>query len=445
MIKWLPINHTSILMNQVNFDKYIAILKKELILALGCTEPGAVGYAASKAAEVLGCFPKHIEMRCSANIIKNVKSVDVPNSRGLKGIEAAAILGIISGKSSDSLEIFKYVKEKDIKKTQQLISENFCSVFLQKDESNLYISAIVRDEENIAEVIIKDAHTNIVTIKKNNKLVFSKGDNSNNISKDGDNEFEYNGKRYDEFMTVAGILDFADSADWKELREIMEEQVRFNTAIAEDGLHNSYGANIGKTLIEVYGNDIRNRAKAKAAAGSDARMGGSSLPVVINSGSGNQGITIAVPVVEYAKELKIGEEKLYRAMAIANLISIYIKSHIGKLSAFCGAVNASCGCGAAITYINGGTFCEICSTITNAIANIGGIICDGAKASCAAKISSSVDAAILAVEMTKRGESFCVGEGIIGHDIEKTIDNFGKVGREGMYQTDTCIMGIMLE
>lgn len=419
-------------MEQKIITKYENLLKSELIPALGCTEPGAVGFVAAKSMEVLGQLPERIELYCSANIIKNVKSVNVPNSGGMKGIEAAAILAILSGDPSDSLEIFNNVKKEDINKTKELIQNGFCKVYLQEGEGNLYVRAVSYAGTDVSEVIIKDTHTNIIKIVSNGNVLLEKSiaDKNENTNKD--------------FLTIKGIIEFAEAEDWKILKDIMKLQREVNTAIAEEGVLNTYGANVGKTLLGAYGSDIKIRAKAKAAAGSDARMGGSPLPVVINSGSGNQGITLTVPVVEYAEEFDVSEEKLYRALAISNLISIHIKSMIGKLSAFCGAVSASCGCGAAISYMFGGGYEQICDTITNTLANVGGIICDGAKASCAAKIAASVDAAILGHEMAKRNRKFQGGEGIVADDIEETIKNFGIVGREGMHETDISIMKLMI-
>lgn len=411
---------------------YETLLRKELVPALGCTEPGAVGYAAAKVREISGCFPDHIDMYCSANIIKNVKSVNVPNSGGMKGIEAAAILGILCGNPDDSLEIFRNAGEKEIKQAKQLSSADYCTVHLKEGEGNLYIHAIASYETGTAEIIIKNTHTNIIQIKKNGITLYEKTDNGNFIGSEAD------------FLSVSGIIEYADSANIDTLKDIMELQIRVNCAIAEEGLSKPYSSNVGKTLISAYGNDIKTRAKAKAAAGSDARMGGSSLPVVINSGSGNQGIALSVPVVEYAREYNISEDKLFRALAISNLVSIHIKKNIGNLSAFCGAVNAACGSGAAITYMMGGTYEDICNTITATLANVGGIICDGAKASCAAKIAASIDAALLGYEMSKRKESFPPGDGIVSDDIEKTIKNFGIVGSEGMHETDVTIMKLMI-
>lgn len=411
---------------------YENTLRSELLPALGCTEPGAVGYAAAKAAEILGTFPDHIEMYCSGNIIKNVKSVNVPNSNGMKGIEAAAILGLLAGDPDNSLEIFKNADEDKIAKTQELIDNEFCGVLLEENEGNLYIHAIAYNGDDKADVIIKNTHTNIIYISKNNAVIL---DERSKFSADTSET---------DFMTIKGIIDYANTANLKTLKEIIGPQVKYNYEIALEGLRNNYGARVGQTLLNSYGNDVKTRAKAKAAAGSDARMGGSSLPVVINSGSGNQGITLTVPVIEYAEEYGVSEDKFYRAMVISNLVSIHIKKNIGKLSAFCGAVSAACGAGAAISYMLGMGEKAIGHTITGTLANVGGIFCDGAKASCAAKIASSIDAAILAHEMTKAGDYFMAGDGIVSDNIEDTIRNFATVGREGMKETDNFIMKLMI-
>lgn len=423
-------------MNKEICQAYIEILKSELIPALGCTEPGAIAYASAKAAEVLGVFPEHIEIKCSGNIIKNVKGVVVPNSGGLRGIEAAAVLGAIAGKrgAENELEVLHRITEEDIRETSKLLKQDFCKCTLQEGESNLYIevSAVCADHQ--AQIIVKDSHTNIVLIKKDGELLLEK-----NMQGDGGRLEEKK-----KLLNVKDIIDFADTVNLEEVKDILSYQIHVNTAIAEEGLTNEYGASVGKTLLESYGNDIKVRAKAKAAAGSDARMGGSSMPVVINSGSGNQGITVSVPVVEYAKELGADQEQMYRALLISNLLSIHIKKYIGRLSAFCGAVSAACGSGAAITYLYGGNFEAISSTIVNTIGNVGGIVCDGAKASCAAKIASSLDAAIMAHNMTAQNRKFQKGEGIITDDIEKTIENIGYIGREGMKETDTGILHLMM-
>ena len=418
------------------YTAFVDVLRSELVPALGCTEPGAIAYAAAKAVETLGTFPEHIDIDCSGNIVKNVKGVIVPNSGGLRGIEAAAVLGAVAGKgNADSkLQVLDTATDEDRAKTKELLDADFCKCGLAEGESNLFIDVRVNAGADTAQVVVKDNHTNIILIKKNDEVIMQRGTEEEKADLDSKKEM----------LSVRSILEFADTVDLAEVKDVLDLQIKSNTAIAEEGITNDYGASVGKTLLENYGDDIKVRAKAMAAAGSDARMAGSSMPVVINSGSGNQGITVTVPVVEYAKELGVEEDKMYRALLVSNLLSIHIKKYIGKLSAFCGAVSAACGTGAAITYLHGGGFDEVSSTIINTIGNVSGIVCDGAKASCAAKIASALDAAILAHNMTEKHRQFQDGEGIVDEDIEKTIKNVGQVGREGMKETDLEILHLMI-
>lgn len=415
--------------------KYKKILIHELVPALGCTEPGAIAYAAFKARELLEILPEHIDITCSGNVIKNVKGVVVPNSNGLRGIEAAAILGVMVDADCRELEILSCVKDEDIDRTKALMGTGYCNCYLEKGEGNLYIRIVAKASDDEAEVILKGHHTNIVYLRKNSEILLN---NNNNVHKDLIEE-------YKQALNVKDIVEFADSTDYSDIKNILSAQIQYNTDIAKEGMTNEYGASVGRTLIKVDGSGIKTRAKAMTAAASDARMGGCSLPVVVNSGSGNQGITVTVPVVEYAAEIGVSEEKLYRALILSNLIAIHIKRRIGVLSAFCGAVSAGCASGAAITYLYGGDYEMICSTIINTLGNISGIVCDGAKSSCAAKIASSVDAAVLAHDMTMHKKMFKYGEGLVVKDIEKTISNIGHVGREGMEETDIEILTLMLE
>jgi L-cysteine desulfidase len=423
------------MLNQKTYDNYVQILKNELVPALGCTEPIAIAYAAAKAREVLGCFPEHVEMRCSGNIIKNVKGVTVPNSDGLKGIDAAAILGIVGGDASRELEVLESVKQEDIEKTKELIASGFCSCTLQEDVENLYIVATVKTAEHQAEVTIINRHTYITQIVKDGEILY-----------EADSCGEASGECGDKaLLNVKDILEFADTANLDDVRDVLKRQIELNSAIADEGLIHPYGAQIGRTLLQVYGDDVKIRAKARAAAGSDARMGGCSLPVVINSGSGNQGMTVSLPVIEFAKALFCSEEQLYRALIVSNLVAIHQKKYIGSLSAYCGAVSAACGSGAAITYLYGGDYEEISATIVNTIGNVGGIVCDGAKASCAAKIASAVDAAILGHFLGHKHRWFQPGEGIVQKDVEGTIKSMGYIGRVGMKDTDKQILNIMID
>lgn len=421
-------------MDQKQYRDYVKILKSELVPALGCTEPIAIAYAAAKARQVLGEAPDCVEMRCSGNIIKNVKGVTVPNSGGLKGIDVAATLGVVGGDADRELEVLESIRPEHIESAKELVQNGFCRCSLEEDVENLHIVATVRKGDHYAEVTIINRHTYITKIVKDGKTLFQA------VADKGTKEYvDKSG------LNVRDILSFAESVDIEEVREVLQQQIDLNSAIASEGLNHSYGAQVGRTLLQVYGADVRVRARARAAAGSDARMGGCSLPVVINSGSGNQGMTVSLPVIEFAKELLIDQETLYRALIISNLVSIHLKKYIGSLSAFCGAVSAACGSGAAITYLHGGNYEDICLTIINTIGNVGGIVCDGAKPSCAAKIASSVEAAIMGHYMSSQKHTFQPGEGIIQGDVESTIKSMGYIGRVGMKTTDTEILNIMID
>lgn len=421
-------------MEQQLYDNYLKILKHELVPALGCTEPIAIAYAAAKAREVLGGMPKSIELCCSGNIIKNVKGVRVPNSGGQKGIDVAATLGVVGGRADRELEVLESVTEADRELTKRLVSEGFCKCSLKEGVENLYIVAKVERDNHQAEVTIINRHTLITRIVKDGEVLFELASNEKSP--------EYVDKS---LLNVRDILKFAEAVDPGDVQEVISRQIHMNLAISDEGLSHPYGAQVGRTLLKEYGDDVKIRARARAAAGSDARMGGCSMPVVINSGSGNQGMTVSLPVIEFAKEWNVSEEKLYRALVVSNLISIHQKKYIGSLSAYCGAVSAACGSGAAITYLCGGSYEDVSQTIVNTIANVGGIVCDGAKSSCAAKIASAVDAAILAHFMTMHHRTFLPGEGIVQDDVEGTIRSMGYIGRVGMKDTDTEILNIMID
>lgn len=421
-------------MDQSLYQNYVKILNNELVPALGCTEPIAIAYAAAKARATLGTFPDRVEMHCSGNIIKNVMGVTVPNSGGLRGIDVAATLGIVGGDADRELEVLEDITQEDIDKTKQLVDEGFCQCKLQEDVENLYIVAKVIKDEHFAEVTIINRHTLITKIVKDGEVLFE-----HKVSEESPDYVDKS------LLNVKDILTFADEVNIDDIREAISSQITLNSAISDEGMKNHYGAEVGRTLLEVYGDDVKVRARARAAAGSDARMGGCSLPVVINSGSGNQGMTVSLPVIEFAKELNASEEKLYRALVVSNLIAIHQKKYIGSLSAYCGAVSAACGAGAAITYLYGGNEEEVGLTITNTIGNVGGIVCDGAKSSCAAKIASAVEAAVLAHYMASKHHCFQPGEGIVQNDVEGTIRSMGYIGRVGMKITDTEILNIMID
>ena len=420
-------------MNEQLHDSFLQVLCRELIPAMGCTEPIAIAYAAAKARQILDLEPEGIRLRCSGNIIKNVKGVAVPNAGGLKGVEAAAILGVVGGDADRELEVLQAVKPEHLERTKALLETDFCSCALQENVANLYLVAEVFSGEHTASVTIINRHTLITRMEKDGEVLFSQDPV---VQKEADTDWTD--------WSIPAIVEFAETVELSKVKAILDGQIELNTAIAGAGLKRAYGAQIGRTLLDVCEDTVWTRAKARAAAASDARMGGCSLPVVINSGSGNQGLTVSLPVIEYAKELGVCREKLYRALLISNLTSIFQKHFIGSLSAFCGAVTAAAGCGAAITWLHGGTLENICDTIANTVANVGGMVCDGAKASCAAKIASAVDAAIMAHHLSMRGLRFQPGEGIIQNDPQQTIRSLGYIGRVGMKHTDVEILNLML-
>lgn len=421
-------------MDSTLYANYLNILKHELVPALGCTEPIAIAYAAAKARQVLGEFPEQVEMHLSGNIIKNVKGVTVPNSGGLKGIDVAAVLGIVGGNADRALEVLSEVSPEDISRTRELISQKICSCSLVENVDNLFITAIVTSGKHSASVTIEHQHTNITKITKDGEIILDNPYRSTEAAAIDKS-----------LLTVKDILDFADQVRMEDIQPVINRQIKLNSAIAQEGLDNNYGAQIGKTLMHVWGKSVTTRACARAAAGSDARMGGCSMPVVINSGSGNQGMTVSLPVIVFADEWEVSHEKLCRSLIVSNLIAIHQKYYIGSLSAYCGAVSAACGAGAGITYMYGGTYQQVSLTIINTLGNIGGIVCDGAKPSCAAKIATSVDAALMAFQLSIQNKSFLPGEGIIKDDIEETIKSMGYIGRVGMRATDTEILNVMID
>ncbi|MEI3219126.1 MAG: L-serine ammonia-lyase, iron-sulfur-dependent, subunit alpha [Lachnoclostridium sp.] len=417
------------------YQAYVQILKEELLPAMGCTEPIAIAYAASKARETLGKLPKKVLVQASGSIIKNVKSVIVPNTGHLKGIPAAAAVGIVCGQADRELEVIADVTEEGILKLRQYL-ENVEIRMEYLDEGFTFdIIVTVYDGEDYAKVRITNFHTNIVLVEKNGKIMEQR-----KVESEGEEELTDRS-----LLSMEKIWEFSQCVDVDDVKEVLDRQIRYNSAIAEEGLRGDYGANIGSVLLKTEGNGIRTRAKAMAAAGSDARMNGCELPVIINSGSGNQGMTCSLPVLEYAKELNSGEEKMYRALVLSNLTAIYQKAGIGRLSAYCGAVSAGAAAGAGIAYLNGGGYQEIIHTIVNALAIVSGIVCDGAKASCAAKIAFAVDAGILGYDMYLNGQQFYGGDGIVAKGVDNTIHNVGRLGKDGMRATNEEIIKMMIE
>ena len=413
------------------YINYLKILGSELIPAMGCTEPIAIAYAAAKLKEVLGGIPEKMVASCSGNIIKNVKGVVVPNSGGLRGVEAAAVLGAVAGNAELELEVISNVKQEDRDKAKALYHAGMCKCTLVANEENLYIEMYGYFRGDNASVVIKGAHNHISKITRNGKILFEQP------------EIPAQEKGDKSLLNIRDILRFADTVLVDEIKDLLDRQIAFNSAISQEGLSNKWGAEVGKTLFELEGNSLKTRIKAAAAAGSDARMSGCPLPVVINSGSGNQGITVSMPVIVYAHEKGINEEKLYRALVVSNLISVHQKRYIGNLSAYCGAVSAGTAAACGIAYLDGAGYDIIGKIIVNSLGAVGGIICDGAKASCAAKIASAVEAGLLAYEMAKNGRTFAFGEGLVEGDYEQTIRNIGRMGREGMKSTDEEILHIM--
>lgn len=425
------------------YQAYVQILKEELIPAMGCTEPIAIAYAAAKAREVLGGVPDRVTIGVSNNIIKNVKSVVVPNTDGMKGIEAAAAAGIVGGQADKALEVISQVSIEQ--KAQMRHFLETVPVTVEAVDNGIIFDIIISlyQNDNSAVVRISQYHTNIVFISKNEQILLDNQGAEPAAAGCNDTPAE-SGLTDKNLLTIADILDFADTCQLEDIRPILDVQILYNTQISEEGLLGDYGANIGSTMLKFYGNDVRNRAIAKAAAGADARMSGCELPVVINSGSGNQGITVSVPLIEYAKALAVPKDKLYRALAVSNLIAIHEKTGIGRLSAYCGAVSAGCAAGCGIAYLQGADYTAIAHTLVNSLAIVSGIICDGAKPSCAAKIASSVEAGILGYHMYKNGQQFRAGDGIVTKGVENTIRNIGQLGHEGMRETDKEIVKIML-
>ena len=420
--------------SDIKYQSYIQILKEELIPAMGCTEPIALAYAAAKAREVLGALPDKVAIGASGSIIKNVKSVIVPNTDHLRGIPAAATAGIVAGKAEKELEVISEVSKEQIEQMKTFLNTVDISVEHIDYGVTFDILVDVWKETDHVKVRIANFHTNIVHIEKNGEILLD-------IPVEDDSD---KGLTDRSLLDVESIWDFITTVDIKDIHDLLKRQIECNTAIAEEGLRGNYGANIGKVLLKTYGNDVRTRAKAMAAAGSDARMNGCELPVIINAGSGNQGMTCSLPLLEYAKEYQIEEEILYRALALSNLIAIHQKTGIGRLSAYCGAVTAGAAAGAGIAYICGGGYKEVVHTVVNALAIVSGMICDGAKASCAAKIAASVDAGILGYHMYLNGQQFYAGDGIVTKGVEATISNVGRLGKEGMKETNEEVIKMMI-
>lgn len=418
--------------NNPLYNQFISILNEELVPAMGCTEPICLAYAAAKAKDVLGELPDRVEILASGNIIKNVKSVIVPNTNRMKGIKASVAVGIVAGNAEKVLEVISEVTDEQKEEVLSFLKTTPITVKHIDCKEQLDVTIIVYKDGHSASVRISGFHTNIVLIKKDDTILFE-----STVSTPGKKLTDRS------ILSMERIIDFADSVDIEDVKALLDNQMMCNKAISEEGLNNKWGANIGSLLLNMYGNDVKVRAKAWAAAGSDARMNGCELPVIINSGSGNQGMTASLPVMAYAEEYNIDKERLYRALVVSNLTAIHQKTGIGRLSAYCGAVSAGCASACGIAYLLGEDYHTISQTLSNSVAIVSGIICDGAKSSCAAKIAASVDAGLTGYYMSKNECCFEAGDGIVGCDIEDTIKNVGMLGSIGMRETDKEIIEIM--
>ena len=421
-------------MDRATMDTYTRILREELVCAMGCTEPIAIAYAAALARETLGCLPDAVDLSVSPNIIKNVKSVVVPHTGGLKGMRAAASAGIIAGDAAAELEVLAKISPDDLPAISAFLERASFSLEPTSGEPVLDIRIRVEAAGHSAYVRIAGAHTNVVRVERDGEVLV---DRSVEQADSGDQTDR-------SVLSIEGIVEYADTVALDEVAEVLERQISCNTAIADAGFTEHWGAGIGRVLMDAYGGTVHNRAKAAAAAGSDARMSGCELPVVINSGSGNQGITASLPVIVFAREMGVSHELLLRALVVSNLTTIHLKTGIGRLSAYCGATSAGCGAGAGICYLHGGKADEIAHTVVNAVAINSGMICDGAKPSCAAKIASAVEAGLLGWQMQVRGEEFFGGDGIVVKGVENTIEAVGRLARDGMRQTDEEIIRLMI-
>lgn len=424
-------------MEQHVSDTYVRILENELIVALGCTEPIAIAYAGALARRTLGQMPQTVNVACSGNIVKNVKGVTVPNSGGLRGIKVAALLGIAGGDAAKELAVLEGVTEDARAETRRLLAQGICTTSLVEGEENLVVIVTASAHGHTVLVEIRGTHTHVARVEKDGVLLQSSRAGADAPGAAPDKSL----------LNVHDIVEFAQTADLASVKPLILRQIEYNVAISYEGLRRGYGGEVGRTLMEMYGMNcpVQVRAAAAAAAGSDARMNGCPMPVVINSGSGNQGITLTLPVVEYAKELHVSSDTLVRALVMANLLSVHQKKYIGSLSAYCGATSAACAAGAAVCWMHGGGYEEICGTITNTLATLGGMLCDGAKSSCAAKISTAVQTALVAAAMSAHGRRFRHGDGIVTKDVEETIADIGYIAREGMRYADSEILRLMLE
>lgn len=428
--------------SDIHYRNFVKILEEELLAAMGCTEPIAVAYCAALARETLGAVPERVAVEASGNIIKNVKSVIVPNTGHLRGIPAAAAAGIVAGNARVQLEVIADVSKDSQAEIREFMQNVPITVDVASSSLIFDIVVTVYGGGSCAKVRIANYHTNVVLVEKDGEILLS-----GKIEDDSES-----GLTDRTCLSVEKIYDFADTVDIKDVKHVLDVQIEYNMAISEEGLKNDYGANIGSVLLKANRevaeqcneSALRLKARAMAAAGSDARMNGCELPVIINSGSGNQGITASVPVIVYARAMEAGDEKLYRALVLSNLLGIHQKTPIGRLSAYCGAINAGAAAGCGIAYLKGAGLEGIIHTLVNALAIASGVVCDGAKASCAGKIALAVDNGILGYEMYLEGQEFVGGDGIVKKGVENMIASVGRLGHDGMAETDREILRIMV-
>lgn len=416
------------------YQAYVRVLERQLKPAMGCTEPIAIAYAAALCRSVLGMRPEKVSVLVSGNILKNAKAVTVPGTGGRKGIEAACAAGIVAGDESRELQVIAQVSEQQREEISAYLAGGAISVALMPDARVFDIRVDGSAAGHTASVRIADRHTNVVQVQHDG-AVLTQADLPAECAADDPDEA---------LLSIEDIYDFADTCDVADVADLLDRQIACNTAIAREGISGRWGAGVGRTLLDMRGDSVMARAAAMAAAGSDARMSGCELPVVINSGSGNQGITVTLPLVEYARELSAAPEALYRALILANLTAIRLKALIGCLSAYCGAISAGCAAGAGVCYLCGGSLYQVNHTVVNSLAILSGTICDGAKPSCAAKIASAVDAGLTGWQMALHGRQFRDGEGIVRKGVENTIRNIGLLSREGMRETDAEILRLMI-
>ncbi|MDD7391348.1 MAG: L-serine ammonia-lyase, iron-sulfur-dependent, subunit alpha [Fusobacteriaceae bacterium] len=422
-------------------EKVLRILEEEIVPAEGCTEPIAIAYAAAKAKKILGAIPNKVDIFLSGNIIKNVKSVTIPNSNGMIGIEVAVAMGIIAGNSDKELMVISEVSPEQLKQVENYLEKKIIKTHVFPGDIKLYIRLEIESNEDKVVLEIKHTHTNLTKIEKNGEVLL------NQVCNDGD----FNSSLTDrKILSVKYIYDLTRVIDIDLVKPIFKKVISYNSAIAEEGLTGKYGVNIGKMILNniekgVYGNDIRNKAASYASAGSDARMSGCALPVMTTSGSGNQGMTASLPIIKFAAEKDLSEEELIRGLFISHLMTIHVKTNVGRLSAYCGAICASAGVAASLTYLHGGSYEMVCDAITNILGNLSGVICDGAKASCAMKITSGIYSAFDATMLALQRDALKAKDGIVGEDIEKTIINVGNLAQAGMKGTDEVILKIMTE